>query len=186
MDTPGSYDRFAERVRGLGPVCDLGCGPAQVARYLHERGIPVLGVDASAGMVAEARRLNPSLDIRQGDMRALDVPDDAWGGIVAFYSLIHIPRDEMVVVLRELRRVLQPGGWLTLAFHLGDETIHLDEWFDTAVDLDFTFFRREEMEGYLREAGFADIDGVERPPYPDVEVQTHRAYLFARKPEPSS
>jgi trans-aconitate methyltransferase len=32
-------DRFALRVHGIGPVCDLGCGPGHVARYLHERGV---------------------------------------------------------------------------------------------------------------------------------------------------
>ena len=40
-------DRFADRVRGLGPACDLGCGPGQVARYLHERGVAACGVDLS-------------------------------------------------------------------------------------------------------------------------------------------
>ena len=44
-------DRFADSVRGAGVVCDLGCGPGQVARYLQERGLPVCGVDLSLGMI---------------------------------------------------------------------------------------------------------------------------------------
>lgn len=178
-------DRLAERVRrqGHGKVCDLGCGPGQVARYLHERGVPVVGVDLSEGMLAEARRLNPGIEFVQGDMRALAVPDGVWAGIAAFYSLIHIPRDQMVATLGELRRVLRPGGWLLLSFHLGDEVRHLDEWWGSPVDVDFIFFRREEIEGWLRAAGFRVEETIERDPYPEVEVATRRAYSFARRPE---
>src|SRR5262245_14089732 len=71
-------DRFADRVRAVGPACDLGCGPGHVARYLRERGARVCGVDLSPAMVDRARRLNPDIDFMQGDMRALTVPDDAW------------------------------------------------------------------------------------------------------------
>jgi trans-aconitate methyltransferase len=54
-------DRFGDLVRPLGPVCDLGCGPGQVTRYLAGRGLETVGVDLSPGMIAEARRLNPGL-----------------------------------------------------------------------------------------------------------------------------
>src|SRR6478672_292842 len=73
-------DRFAERVRGRGPVCDLGCGPGQVARYLHDRGVPAVGVDLSPAMLEQARRLNPGLEFRQDDLRALGGEGGAWAG----------------------------------------------------------------------------------------------------------
>ena len=78
-------DRFAASVRDLGPACDVGCGPGHVARYLHERGVHVSGVDLSPAMVERARRLTPAVEFRQGDMTALAAPDGAWAGIVAFY-----------------------------------------------------------------------------------------------------
>ena len=53
--------RFAERVRDVGPVCDLGCGPGQIARFLHGLGVDAFGIDLSPGMVALAARLNPAL-----------------------------------------------------------------------------------------------------------------------------
>jgi len=175
-------DRFAAEVRGVGPVCDIGCGPGQPARYLHERGVQALGIDLSLGMVEQARQLNPGIEFRQGNMAALDVPDDSWGGIVAFYSIIHIPHTEVVSVLREFQRVLRPGGLLLLAFHQGQEVIHLDEWWGKRVVLDFVFFQRSEMEDYVRAACFEIEDTIERPPYKDVEAQTQRVYIFARKP----
>jgi SAM-dependent methyltransferase len=176
-------DRFAERVRGVGPVCDMGCGPGQVARYLHERGIEVCGIDLSPAMVERARQLTPGVEFRQGDMLALDEPDGVWGGIAAFYSLIHIPRDKMPRALRELRRVLRPGGVLLVAFHIGDETIHLDEWWGQKVCVDFHFLRTAEMAGWLRAAGFDVEEIFEREPYPEVEHQSRRAYVFARRAE---
>src|SRR5262245_47058153 len=112
-------DRLAEGAKGLGPICDLGCGPGQVARYLHERGAEVCGVDISPGMIERARELNPGIRFEQGDMTALAVPDDSWGGIAAFYSIIHVPRPDVTRALRELRRVLVPRGLLLVSFHMG-------------------------------------------------------------------
>ena len=176
-------DRFAARVQRLGPACDLGCGPGHVARYLHERGVRVVGLDLSPAMVELARRLNPGIEFRQGNMLSLDIEEGAWGGIAAFYSIIHVPRTEIAVALAEMKRVLRPGGLVLLAFHVGDETVHLDEWWGQRVSLDFRFFRPEEMAGSLRAAGFEVEEIVEREPYPDVEHQSRRAYIFARKPE---
>ncbi len=175
-------DRFAERVRGMGAACDLGCGPGQIARYLHSRGVQARGVDLSPAMVQRARALNSGIEFVQGDMRSLPIEDGTFGGIAAFYSIIHIPRREVVEVLHELKRVLQPGGLLLLAFHIGDEVVHLDEWWGRRVSVDFVFFRPDEMKSWLTEAGFEIVETVEREPRPEVEYQTRRAYIFAEKP----
>lgn len=172
-------DRFAARVTG--PVCDLGCGPGHVARYLHEHGVEVCGVDLSPGLVQRALQLNPGIDFQLGNMYALDAPDATWAGIVAFYTIIHVCRTEHVLVLSEMRRVLRPGGLLLLAFHVGDEIRHFDELWGQAVSLDFHFFRSNEVADSLRSAGFEVEEIVERDPYPDVEAQTRRGYILATK-----
>ena len=175
-------DRLAASVPEGGIICDLGCGPGQIARYLHERGAQVIGIDLSTQMIEQARQLNPGLEFKQGNMLALDIEDGAWAGIAAFYSIIHIPRDEVVTALHELKRVLQPGGWLLVAFHLGTEVLHLEEWWEQPVSADFVFFQAPEMQAYVQAAGFLIEDLIERPPYPEVEYQSHRAYILARKP----
>ncbi len=71
-------DAYAERTQDRGLVLDIGCGPGHIARYLHERGVEVAGVDLSPEMVEVARRLNPGLRFDVGDMGALDVEDAAW------------------------------------------------------------------------------------------------------------
>jgi ubiquinone/menaquinone biosynthesis C-methylase UbiE len=174
-------DRFAERVRGRGPVCDLGCGPGEVACYLHSHGVEdVLGIDISSGMVEQALKLNPDLIFRQGDMLSLEAENDSWGGLAAFYSIIHIPRERVADALREMERVLKPGGMLLLTFHIGQETVHLDEWWGNEVSLDFFYFETKEMTTNLERAGFEIEKVVERDPYQDVEAQTRRAYVFAK------
>ena len=52
-------DRFTQQTKGRGEVCDMGCGPGHVARYLRDAGASVFGLDLSPGMVEQARKLNP-------------------------------------------------------------------------------------------------------------------------------
>jgi SAM-dependent methyltransferase len=179
-------DRFAAGVRDVGPACDMGCGPGHVARYLHELGARVCGIDLSPAMVERARCLVPGVEFRQGDIMALDAADETWAGIAAFYSMIHIPRDDMARALGELRRVLRPGGILLMAFHIGDGAIHLDEWWGHNVCIDFFFYRPDEVAGELSAAGFEIEEIIQRDPYPDIEHQSRRAYIFARKPTTNS
>ena len=174
-------DRFAELVRPLGPVCDLGCGPGHVAAYLHERGVDVFGLDLSPEMVAQARRLNPSLRFERGSMLALELAAGQLGGIVAFYSIVNVPRASQPAAFAEMYRVLKPGGSLLVAFHVGDEDRHLDEWWDQSVSIDFYFYRTDEIMARLTEAGFVVEERLEREPYPEVEHPSRRAYLLASR-----
>jgi SAM-dependent methyltransferase len=176
-------DWLAEKVAGRGTICDMGCGPGQVAAYLAGRGLEVCGVDLSPGMVHEARRLHPDVPFAVGDMLALSsVADASYGGVAAFYSILHLPRERVVEALRELHRVLRPGGVLLVAFHLGRGALHRDEFLGRPVALDFQLFETAEMREYLAAAGLRVEEAVERDPYPEVEYQSRRAYVFARKP----
>ena len=175
-------DRFAALMQGAGMVCDMGCGPGQIARYLSDRGVSVVGVDLSSVMIQTAQKLNPDIEFRQGNMMALDIENGAWAGIAAFYSIIHIPRPLAVPALKELNRVLQPSGLLLMSFHRGSGVVHKDEWWGKPVDVDAFFFEREEMEQYMISAGFEIEEVIERPPYEGVEYDSHRVYILGRKP----
>jgi SAM-dependent methyltransferase len=174
-------DRLARNVGALGPICDMGGGPGQIARYLKDHGADSLGVDLSPNMVEVARKLSPDISFFQGNMLALDLPGASWGGIAAFYSLIHIPRPLLPDALRELRRVLRPGGLLLMSYHVGEETVHLDEWWEKPVKLDFNFLQTSSVTDLLAKAGLVVEDVIERDPYPE-EHPSRRAYIFARKP----
>ena len=175
-------DDFAERAKKLGPLCDLGCGPAHIARYLHDHGAPALGLDLSFANLCQARRLNPGLEFIQGDMLALPVAAQALGGIAAFYSIIHLAHSEVPAALREMRRALRLGGWLLLAFHLGSQTLHEEELWGHRVQLEVTLFSLSEVTEQVEHAGLAVERAVEREPYaPEVEYQSRRGYILARR-----
>lgn len=175
-------DWLFEKIGDAGTICDMGCGPGQIAGYLAEKGARVCGVDLSGKMVEEAEKLNPGIEFLQGDMTNLEaIADDAFGGIAAFYSIIHVPRTALDKAFGEFRRVLRPNGVLLVAFHIGRETVQMDEWFEKKVALDFNFLETVEIKENLTANDFKLEEIIEREPYPEIEYQSRRAYVFARK-----
>ena len=176
-------DRFAAAVAGHGDICDMGCGPGHVARYLRDAGAKIFGLDLSPQMLEQARKLNPDISFREGNMLALDLPDGSLAGIAAFYAIVNIPHEALPIVFQEMARVLQPDGLLLLAFHVGDQTIHENELWGQPIAMDFFFFQTSAMQLELEKAGLAIEEIIEREPYaPEVEHQSRRTYIFARRP----
>lgn len=175
-------DRFANETKGHGEVCDLGCGPGHVARYLHELGVSAFGLDLSPSMLEQARRLNPRITFREGNMLALDIPAGALAGIAAFYAIVNIPKNSFATAFQEMARVLKPGGLLLIAFHVGNELVRPDELWGHKITMDFFLLPTEGIRKDLEKAGFTIDEVIERDPYPDVEYPSRRAYIFARKP----
>ncbi len=159
-------------------LIDLGSGPGQIGAYLAARGARVLSVDLSLAMLREAAALVPGGNRVQADMRALPFTASSVGGIVAFYSLIHIPPDELAATLFELHRVLRLGGHVALTTHVtsppdrdaalrdeGSLALHVEEMLSTPVDLDFYFYGVAELVPTLEETGFSLVESSERGPY---------------------
>jgi SAM-dependent methyltransferase len=116
----GLLAAFAELVPDGGKVADIGCGPGHVTDHLHGLGLDVSGIDLSPEMIARARADHPHLRFAEGSMTALDLPDGALDGILAFYSTIHLDPAELPAAFAEFHRVLAPGGHLLLAFQSTD------------------------------------------------------------------
>jgi SAM-dependent methyltransferase len=170
---------FAEQVTG-GPVAELGCGPGQVTAHLHGLGVDAFGVDLSPGMVEIARRTYPDLRFEVGSMLALDLPDGGLTGIVAWYSIIHVPADLLPALFAEFLRVLVPGGVVLLAFQVGDETVHVSHAYGHDVALDAYRREPELVADLLERSGFAMDARLVREPAGQEKVQ--QAYLMAHKP----
>ena len=170
---------FAELVQraGAGSVADIGCGPGYVTRHLHDAGVDAFGIDLSAEMIAIARRDHPDLRFEVGDMTDLDLADGSVAGIVAFWSVIHVPDHAVPGVFDEFRRVLRPQGPLLVGFHVGDGTRHSSEGYTgRPINVDSHHRPPGRVAAWLRDAGFTiEAELVLRP---DDEVPG--AVIFAR------
>jgi SAM-dependent methyltransferase len=170
---------FAEQVTeaGRGPVADLGCGPGRVTAHLAELGLDAFGVDLSPGMVAVARQAHPGLRFEVGTMAALDIPDASLAGAVAWYSIIHTPPERQAGLFAEFARVLRPGGWLLLAFQVGDGVVHLRHAYGHDIDLHTRRQSPERIRELLEDAGFAEFARLVRQPVaPEKSAQ---GYMLA-------
>lgn len=121
---------FAELVRATGNprAADVGCGPGHLTAVLHDLGLDAFGLDLSPAMVGHARRAHPALRFDEARMEALPVGDRALGGVLAHYSMIHTPPEELPALLAEQVRVLVPGGLLLASFFAtdGPEPVRFD------------------------------------------------------------
>lgn len=173
----GMLAAFAERVRDTGPVADIGCGPGNLTAHLHTLGVVTFGIDLSPEMVTLARQAHPDLRFDEGSMTALDLEDGVLGGILAHYSVIHTPPDQLPAVLAEFHRALAPGGHLLIGFFAGADP--LPQEFDHKVTLAYRW-SPDSLADLLRRAGLVEAARLVREPYEDERFQ--QAQLLAVKP----
>jgi ubiquinone/menaquinone biosynthesis C-methylase UbiE len=172
---------------GAGIVCDVGCGPGHVTRFLAERCADVVGLDLSSAMIEIARKKAPDLVFETGSMLALPVPDGGWAGIVSLYSIIHLTPEDRASAWREFARALRPGGWLLVAFHVDSPEFragavnHLTSWFGKSVELDGYFLDPDAVAAEIMSAGFTVQARLERQASTDVEYPSRRCYFLARR-----
>jgi SAM-dependent methyltransferase len=142
-------DQFLQIVPSPGRrTVDIGCGEGRLTRHLKTLGHRVVGLDASPSLVAAARHLDPSMDVRLADAATLPLDDASADLAIAFMSLHDI--DAMAAAVREVARILEPNGRFCLAIvHPINSAGRFEN--DTAADAPFVI--RGE---YLRSFDYAD------------------------------
>ncbi|MGF6229248.1 SAM-dependent methyltransferase [Inquilinus ginsengisoli] len=183
---------------------DIGCGEGQLTRHLKGLGHRVTGIDASPSLVAAAREADPAMDVRLADAAALPLDDAAADLAVAFMSLHDI--DPMPAAVREIARILEPGGRLCLAivhpinsaghfkhhaadapFVIAGEYLRPFDYADTVErdGLAMTFHSRHRpIEAYflaLQEAGFL-VEALREPGVPDHAIASEAGRRWQRLP----
>ncbi|MFF4598147.1 class I SAM-dependent methyltransferase [Amycolatopsis sp. NPDC001319] len=172
---------FAESVRGLGPVLDVGCGPGTITAHLTELGLDAAGVDLSPRMVEHARRLYPDLRFSVASATELDLAPASLGGVLGWWSLFNLPREELPGVLKTFAEALVPGGQALVGTHVGDGDVPRTKGYGgLPVSWATHLYRPEELAGMLADAGLeliADLRIPAQPPQPRPQV-----LLAARRP----
>jgi ubiquinone/menaquinone biosynthesis C-methylase UbiE len=149
--------------------------------------VTAVGIDLSPTMIEVARQRVPEAQFRVGTVLALPATDGELVGAAAFYSIIHLLPEDRGTAYREFARVLAPGGWLLVAFHISlvgrepGEILHADEWWGEKVDLDFYYLDADEVMESIEAAGFAVMARTDRSPWPGVEHQSKRCYLLCQR-----
>ncbi|MGW4523441.1 GrpB family protein [Amycolatopsis sp. NPDC004378] len=187
-------------------VLDVGCAAGHLSALLAERGADVLGVDASAGMVAVARRkFGDVARFEQADVsRPLDLPDGSIDVITASLVLHYV--QDWAPMLAEFRRVLEPGGALVFSVHHPGEDwrwFEKENYFELELLEDefppgqrVRFYRRplSWMFQAVRDAGFAVDSLVEPMPVPEADeadpkwarnLRTKPRFLYFRAVSPA-
>ena len=155
----------AARVTSGRRVLDVCCGPGMLAGGASNRGADATGLDFSAQAVELAGRLMPNIRFQQGNAQSLPFPDASFDSVLCGYGVMHLPDPE--TALREMRRVLRPGGRVSLSvwdatgvgFTLVYEAIRARGKMDAALPHGPDFFQfgtPDRMVTALSEVGFTD------------------------------
>ncbi|MGW6417713.1 class I SAM-dependent methyltransferase [Streptomyces sp. NPDC055055] len=184
-DTPldrAMLSAFAAEVSASdGPrtVGDLGCGTGRVTSHLRDLGADAFGIDLSPGMIAVARDTYPGIRFEVGSMTTLALPDSSLGGVLSWYSTVHMPDEELASAFSEFGRVLAPGGLALVAFKIGDERVHLSHAYGHDVSLDVYRRSPDRIAELLAAAGLLETARLVRRP--DPSEKTPQGFLLARR-----
>jgi ubiquinone/menaquinone biosynthesis C-methylase UbiE len=180
-DLRGVLALFAEMVRaGGGPVVDVGCGPGHITAHLRDLGLDVFGVDLSPAMIEIARASHPGISFEVGSMTELAVADASVGGVLASFSIIHVPDAEIPAVFAHFHRVLRPGGVAMVGFHVGDRSTIKTEGYG-GLPMKVQLHRRpiDRVAAWLRNAGLA----VEALIHFAPDKEAGSGFVITRRPD---
>lgn len=146
---------FAEALQP-GPVLDAACGGGRDLAWFRARRMPAIGLDRSAGMLAEARkRLGPTAALVQADLCDLPFVKATFAGVWHCASLLHVDKLAARQALVQAWRVLERGGVCAIAVKEGTGSAWLEE---EGAQRWFQYYRETEVKELLVGAGFDVLD----------------------------
>jgi 2-polyprenyl-3-methyl-5-hydroxy-6-metoxy-1,4-benzoquinol methylase len=150
-----SLEDLASFLPPAAAVLDLGCGAGvPVTRWLANRGYAVTGVDVSARQLDLARTHVPEATFIKADMTEVNFAPDSLDAVVAFQSIIHVPRTEHPALLGRIHRWLRPEGAFLATMTLTDYEGRDDDWEGWGAPMVWSHYDGDTNLAMLREAGF--------------------------------
>ena len=138
-------------------VLDAGCGDGAYSRILSEN-FEVIGVDISEKQIELAKQNAPKAEFICQDMTKVSFPDEHFNGILAYYSIIHVPREEHHELLRNFHRMLKINGIVLLTFQsIDDPESYHGDFFGTGTKMFWSGFDRGTNLKIVQDVGFKII-----------------------------
>jgi 2-polyprenyl-3-methyl-5-hydroxy-6-metoxy-1,4-benzoquinol methylase len=151
----GALEDLALLLPSEAAVLDLGCGAGvPVTRWLADRGFAVTGVDVSAKQLELARTNVPEGTFLKADMTEVVFAPESFDAVVAFHSIIHVPRTEHPTLLRSVHRWLEPGGALLATMTVVDYEGRDEDWEGWGAPMVWSHYDKNANVAMLRDAGF--------------------------------
>lgn len=149
--------KLLERLPVGAQVLELGCGAGIPCTQLLARQTHVTGVDISKEQIALARQHVPEATVLQADMMTLAFPPASFDAVVAFYSIIHLPRAEQPVLLKRLAAWLRPGGWLLVNLGISNDPGSIEpDWL--GAPMYWSSFDAQTNLDLVNQAGFTLVE----------------------------
>lgn len=154
-------------------ILDFGCGPGRDIKAFAALGHRVIGLDGAEQFVRMARA-ETGCEVWHQDFLALDLPGEAFDGVFANASLFHVPAQELVRVLIQLRDALKPGGVLFASNPHGN---NVEGWNGERYG---AYHDLERWRSFMAQAGFAELEHYYRPSGLPREQQPWLASVWRR------
>lgn len=139
-------------------ILDHGCGSGRDAREFTERGYRVIGIDFSEKMIENSRKNAPKADFKLMDIVEMEFPENYFDGAWSIASLLHIPKSDIPKAIGKVYGCLKENGVWRITVKEGEgEVIKPDARYG-GVEKFWSLFRKDELEGYLQNAGFGILD----------------------------
>jgi cyclopropane fatty-acyl-phospholipid synthase-like methyltransferase len=179
--TLAALDELARELSPGATVLDLGCGAGVPATRRLAQRFAVTGVDLSTRQLELARQHVPAANFLKADMTDLSFAPEAFDAVVAFHSIIHLPRAEHPALLGKIRRWLKPGGVFLATWALGEWEGEENDWEGWGAPMRWSHHDGETSLELLRGAGFA-IERAEARTTRGTRGDESWLWVFARKP----
>ncbi len=169
------FKEFSKLLQKNAKVLDVGCGTGiPVAKFLVEKGYDLTGIDISPEMVNLAEKNVPKGKFIRMDMTKMNFKRDAFDGVVAAYSLIHVPKEKHENLIKKVATILKTNGIFIFSVGIKEEEFH-SKFLE--AEMFWSYYSPQKYLGLLKQEGFEILSEIILKgdgEYPDCWILTKK------------
>ena len=163
-------------------ILELGCGSGIPTTRQLARKFSVTGVDISAQQIALAQKKVPTAKFLHADMTKIEFPKSSFDAVTAFYSIIHVPRQEHAELLHKISSWLRPGGLLVITMGANSNETQLNENWLGGLPMYWSNFDSKTNRKLVKEAGLNILSAIDETA-DEFDKPVTFLWVIAQKPE---